>query len=68
MTNHPNRASEERTLSQAISDYRTRHNLTQQAMAEELGVSSRSLEGWSGVNGGGKSAMSRALIKCLDRL
>lgn len=68
MTNHPNRSPRvSRTLSEAVSEYRARHGLTQRALADDFGVPARTVEKWE-ASGGGQSSMSRVLIACLDRL
>lgn len=68
MTNHPNRSRTSRTLSDAVSEYRDRHDLTQEALADDLGVPLKAVQNWAGKDGAGLSSMSRALITCLDRL
>ncbi|KFL48515.1 hypothetical protein IL54_3948 [Sphingobium sp. ba1] len=66
MTNHPNRANVDRSLADAVRDYRARHGMTQRALAESWGVPPRTVEKWE--DSGGVSSMSRVLVACLDRL
>ena len=67
-TSQANPTRDGRTLADAVDSYRTRHTMTQEAMADDFGVPVKAVQNWEGKDGSGKSSMAKALIRCLDRL